>query len=64
MCVCITDIAIGVFVFAYAQVAFWLLASNRQTKKIRSTLFRAIMKQEIGWFDTHEVGELNNRLVE
>ena len=27
-------------------------------------LFRNILRQEIGWFDTHNAGELNNRLIE
>ena len=57
-------VACGVLVCAYGQICFWLMASNRQTQKLRSTLFRAVLKQEIGWFDTHEVGELNNRLTE
>lgn len=58
------DVACGVLVCAYGQVCFWLLASNRQAQKLRCELFRAVLKQEIGWFDTHEIGELNNRLSE
>jgi hypothetical protein len=27
-------------------------------------LFRNILRQEIGWFDVHNAGELSNRLIE
>lgn len=55
-------VAVGVMVVAYGQVCFWLLASNRQAQKLRCQLFRAVLSQEIGWFDTHEIGEINTRL--
>ena len=65
MCIAyVTDVALGVIVTAYIQVAFWLMAANRQAQKIRVALFGSIMRQEIGWFDTHDAGELNTRLVE
>jgi ABC-type multidrug transport system fused ATPase/permease subunit len=50
--------------FSYFQVAFWLMASERQTRLIRKSLFRAILRQEIGWFDVYKSGELTNRLTE
>lgn len=49
---------------AYMQVAFWTLAAGRQVKKIRTKFFHSIMKQEIGWFDVNETGELNTRLTD
>jgi hypothetical protein len=27
-------------------------------------LFRNILRQEIGWFDVHNAGELSNRLIQ
>jgi len=51
-----------VILFGYFQVANWVLASSRQTKKIRQEFFRSIMRQEIGWFDVHHLGELNSRM--
>lgn len=30
----------------------------------RYRLFRNILRQEIGWFDVHNAGELSNRLIE
>ncbi|XP_060076812.1 ATP-dependent translocase ABCB1-like [Ylistrum balloti] len=57
-------IAGGVLVCAYFQVAFWILSSERQIHRIRKLFFRNIMRQDIGWFDTHETGELNTRLTD
>ena len=51
-------------VFSYFQVAFWLMAAERQTRLIRRSLFRSILRQEIGWFDVYKSGELTNRLTD
>ncbi|XP_031794385.1 ATP-dependent translocase ABCB1 [Sarcophilus harrisii] len=55
---------IALVLAAYIQVSFWTLAAGRQVKKIRENFFHAIMRQEIGWFDIHDVGELNTRLAD
>ncbi|XP_071591272.1 ATP-dependent translocase ABCB1 isoform X2 [Heliangelus exortis] len=57
-------IAAAVLLAAYAQTSFWTLAAGRQIKKIRENFFHAIMRQEIGWFDVNDVGELNTRLLD
>uniref|UniRef100_A0A8C4VBV9 Phosphatidylcholine translocator ABCB4 n=1 Tax=Falco tinnunculus TaxID=100819 RepID=A0A8C4VBV9_FALTI len=57
-------IAAGVLVAAYIQTSFWTIAAGRQIKKIRKIFFHAIMRQEIGWFDVNDVGELNTRLLD
>ncbi|NWU88536.1 MDR1 protein, partial [Upupa epops] len=57
-------IAAGVLLAAYAQTAFWTLSAGQQIKKIREKFFHAIMRQEIGWFDVNDVGELNTRLLD
>ncbi|KAM9165872.1 ATP-dependent translocase ABCB1-like [Pangshura tecta] len=54
----------GVLFAAYMQVAFWTLAAGRQIKKIRKHFFHSIMRQEIGWFDVNDAGELNTRLID
>lgn len=59
-----SGIGAGVLVAAYIQVSFWCLAAGRQTFKIRKQFFHSIMRQEIGWFDVHDVGELNTRLTD
>ncbi|XP_032547318.1 ATP-dependent translocase ABCB1-like isoform X1 [Chiroxiphia lanceolata] len=57
-------IAAGVLLAAYLQTSFWTLTAGRQIKKIREKFFHAIMRQEIGWFDVNDVGELNTRLLD
>ncbi|XP_073253010.1 ATP-dependent translocase ABCB1-like isoform X3 [Porites lutea] len=57
-------LAAGNLVVAYGQMAFWSLTATRQVKKMRLALFSSILKQDIGWFDTSEPGELNNRFTE
>jgi ABC-type multidrug transport system fused ATPase/permease subunit len=41
-----------------------MVSSERQTNKMRKAYFRAILRQEIGWFDQHKSGELSTRLAE
>ncbi|XP_049586739.1 ATP-dependent translocase ABCB1 isoform X4 [Syngnathus scovelli] len=53
-----------VLVAAYMQVAFFTLSAGRQTKRIRKFFFHSIMRQDIGWFDVNETGELNTRLTD
>lgn len=48
----------------YIQVAFWSMPAERQTRTIRQNLFRAILRKEIVYFDTHKTGELNTRLTD
>ncbi|ESO99813.1 hypothetical protein LOTGIDRAFT_201107 [Lottia gigantea] len=55
-------IAGATFVAAYIAICCWTLVAERQLNIIRKKYFRAVMRQEIGWFDTHETGELNSRL--
>ncbi|XP_066571517.1 ATP-dependent translocase ABCB1 [Amia ocellicauda] len=54
----------GVFLAAYVQVACWTIAAGRQVKRLRKMFFHAIVRQEIGWFDLNETGELNTRLTD
>ena len=57
-------LAIGNLVVAYGQMALWSLAAARQVKKMRLAFFSSVLKQDIGWFDTTDPGELNSRLTE
>lgn len=57
-------IGLGVLISSYFQISFYLLASERQVRKIRLLFYRAILKQEIGWFDANPSGELSSRLTE
>ncbi|XP_023932082.1 multidrug resistance protein 1A isoform X3 [Lingula anatina] len=55
-------IGVGVMVFSYLEYSMWTWSSERQAHTIRLAFFRSVLHQEIGWFDTHEPGELNTRM--
>jgi len=56
-------LAIGNLVVAYGQMAMWTLTATRQVRQMRLHFFRSVLKQDIGWFDTTDPGELNSRLT-
>ena len=62
-CPCI-GIGAAVIIIGYVQTATWQTAAYGQCRRIRVKLLRAILRQEIGWFDVHEIGELNTRISE
>jgi ABC-type multidrug transport system fused ATPase/permease subunit len=57
-------LGVAAMIFNYLKVSFWLIPAERQAKKMRQSLFKSILRQDISWFDTYKVGELTNRLTE
>ncbi|XP_048749989.2 ATP-dependent translocase ABCB1-like isoform X1 [Ostrea edulis] len=53
-----------VLVAGYFQIMCWTTACERQVHTIRKSFFRSIIRQEIGWFDKHQSGELTTRLAD
>ena len=58
-----TLIGLGAFLASYGQICFWMIAGENQAKRIREYYFRAIIRQDIGWFDKTSTGELTTRMV-
>ena len=56
-------IGFAVLIVGYLR-NFWLITAYRQSYRIRVALLQAVLRQEIGWFDTHDAGELGTRLAE
>ncbi|XP_067931969.1 ATP-dependent translocase ABCB1-like [Watersipora subatra] len=56
-------LAVGVFILGYLGITSWTWTRERQIRRVRIAYFQAIMKQSIGWFDVHNAGELNTRMV-
>ncbi|CAF3611782.1 unnamed protein product [Rotaria sp. Silwood2] len=54
----------GTIVVGNFQVAFWSIACERQTRRLREALFRSILHKETSYFDTNKTGQLNTRLTE
>ena len=49
---------------SFLQVALYVIAAERQVHVLRIEYFKALMRQELGWFDLHKPGDLANRLSE
>ena len=57
-------LGVGVFIVALTQVFTFQTVAERQVHQIRIRFYRAVLRQEIAWFDEHPTGELANRLSE
>ena len=52
-------IGCAVLVLSYCQTSFWMMSAERQVHRIRKAFFKAVMGQDIGWFDTSDPGEVS-----
>ena len=57
-------IGIAAFIVAYVQIATFQTAAERQVYKIRLKYYRAVIRQNIAWFDANPTGEVATRLSE
>ena len=57
-------IGAAVFLVAYIQISFFQTAAERQIYKIRLKYYRAVIRQNIAWFDANPTGEVATRLSE
>ena len=57
-------IGTGVLIASFIATLFWNITAYRQSRKMRVVFYRAILRQEIGWFDVNETAQLYNRLQE
>ncbi|XP_074659631.1 ATP-dependent translocase ABCB1-like [Tubulanus polymorphus] len=64
LCIFFCVIGLVVLLLGYLSIMCWVLAAERQTERIRSHFFRAILRQDIAWYDLHASGELNTRLAD
>ncbi|XP_041375197.1 phosphatidylcholine translocator ABCB4-like [Gigantopelta aegis] len=57
-----TILGIVSMVTGYVSVTFWTWTAERQIKNMRTDYFRAVVTQEMTWFDTQNPRELSSRL--
>ena len=57
-------LGIGSWVCGQIMGACLMYSAARQTNQIRIQYFRSILRQDVGYFDTHNAGELNTRLFD
>ncbi|KAL3125940.1 hypothetical protein niasHT_009469 [Heterodera trifolii] len=50
------------FVTSYIQIACWEAVAERVAHRLRHTYLKALLRQEIAWFDTVQSGNLTARL--
>eukprot|EP01115_Flamella_aegyptia_P000877 TRINITY_DN1130_c0_g1_i3.p1 TRINITY_DN1130_c0_g1~~TRINITY_DN1130_c0_g1_i3.p1 ORF type:complete len:523 (+),score=224.36 TRINITY_DN1130_c0_g1_i3:102-1670(+) len=56
-------VGFGALVCTYAQNAFWNWTASRQISIVRNEYLKAILRQEVSWFDQTPSGELTTRIV-
>jgi ATP-binding cassette subfamily B (MDR/TAP) protein 1 len=64
LCIIFIYIAVASLLAGFLQVYCWSAAGERQTQKFRMKYVRAILSQEIGWFDTCGAAELSTQVAE
>lgn len=55
-------VGLAIFIGSFMMVFFWTMVGKRLINKINTQYFKAIMKQEPGWFDANNVFELPTKL--
>ncbi|KAJ3099209.1 ATP-binding cassette, sub-B (MDR TAP), member 4 [Phlyctochytrium bullatum] len=48
---------------AYTQMSFWMYTGERQTKRIREEYLKAVLRQDVAWFDKTQTGDITTRLT-
>ncbi|KAJ3086284.1 Multidrug resistance protein 1, partial [Phlyctochytrium bullatum] len=59
----LTIIGAAVAAIAYMQMSFWMYSGERQTKRIREEYFKAVLRQDIAWFDKTQTGDITTRMT-
>ncbi|CAD8092756.1 unnamed protein product [Paramecium primaurelia] len=56
-------VAIGTGILSFTMFSTWMISGERQGIEFRKNYFKAILKQEVGWFDTINPNELNSKVA-
>ena len=46
-------IGLGTWLCGWTQATCLMISSNRQTNRLRTEFFKSILRQDVGYFDTH-----------
>lgn len=57
-------IGCAAFVLGFIMLSNFHIASERQVYKMRLAYYKAVLRQEIAWFDLNPAGEISSRLSE
>lgn len=64
LCISFCVVAGANLLSGWMQVAFWTRTGERQTQRFRENYVKAILSQEIGWFDISGANELSTKVAE
>ena len=64
LCFIFTMVGIINLASGFFQVTFWSLTGERQSQQFRIKFVKAILSQEVGWFDTCGASELSTKVAE
>ena len=56
-------IGAALWILGYLFVTSFNAAAENQVRRIRSAFLKGILKQDIGWYDTHETGDFASRMT-
>ncbi len=51
-------IGIACFICCFFQVWLWMRVAEFQVVRFRLSFFTSLLRQHVGWFDSHKPGEL------
>lgn len=57
-------LGVAMFVTSYVQITCFEMYAERLTHKLRQHYLRAILRQQIEWFDSEQTGNLTSRLTD
>ena len=57
-------IGLGLWITSYIFVTCLNAAAESQVFRIRCLFLKAILRQDIGWYDTHETGDFASKMTE
>ncbi|XP_069585917.1 ATP-dependent translocase ABCB1-like isoform X3 [Ranitomeya imitator] len=53
----------SILTLSFLEISTFMVSAARQIKRIRLMFFNAILHQEMAWFDSYQIGTLNNRMT-
>ncbi|EAS02072.1 multidrug resistance protein-like transporter family ABC domain protein (macronuclear) [Tetrahymena thermophila SB210] len=62
-CLYFLYIGIGTFILSWIQMSCWIIAGEKQSIRYRIQYFKAILRQEVGWFDLINLNELTSKIA-
>lgn len=63
LCIVFVVVGVGSFICQYISTSCWVILGESIARKIRIEVFRALLRQEVGYFDQNQTGVLVSKLA-